>query len=349
MSRFFQILGYLALLLLCLDAAKLEKFRKSKENAVKVMGDNSDDESKSVETPIDFKEIAINMTKNVGMEIKVMMEEWKDQMGDWQKSMVDIKDNEREGKEEKGKNSNGKLKEFLELINLSEGIMQDNTRTWICNTLWELRAPDALIVLGDKKELEVMERITNLINGTGPGGNRPGGNGPEGYGRGSRGPGGRGPGGNGTGGNGSERNGPGGNGPGGNGPGGKGPGGKGPGGNGPGGNGPGANGPEGNGPGGNGSERNGPGGNGPGGNGPGGKGPGGNGPGGNGPEGDGRGSRGPGGRGPGGNGPENASDRFRRNVDYPQPHKMKERLGSEYSNIIHERFFYNFMIQYCGF
>ena len=394
MSRFVQILGYLALLLLCLDAAKLEKFRKSKENAVKVMGDNSDDESKSVETPIDFKEIAINITKNVGMEIKVMMEEWKDQMGDWQKSMVDIKDNEKEGKEEKGKNSNGKLKEFLELINLSEGIMQNNTRTWICNTLRELRAPDALIVLGDKKELEVMERVINLINGIGPGGNGPGvdrserkgpggdgperngpggnapagkgpggngpggngpegngpggngpeGNGPGGNGPGGKGPGGKGPGGNGPEGNGSERNGPGGNGPGGNGPGGKGPGGKGPGGNGPGGNGPGANGPEGNGPGGNGSERNGPGGNGPGGNGPGGKGPGGNGPGGNGPRGDGRGSR-----GPGGNGPENASDRFRRNVDYPLPHKMKERLSSDYSDIIHERLFYNFMIQYCGF
>ena len=265
MPRFVHILGYLALLLLCLDAGKLDKLRKSKERAVKVMGDNSDDESKSVEKPIDFKEIAINITKNVGMEMKLMMKAWKDQMGDWKRSMVDIKDNEKEGKEgkeEKGKSSNGKLKEFLELINLSEGIMPDNTRTWICNTLWELRAPDALVVLGNKKELEVMERLTNLINRTNEG------IGPEDSGLGDGGPGDEG----------LE-------------------------GNGPGDNGPGDNGPRDNGPG----------------------------------------DNGPGDNGPGGNGTENTSDRVL------SPHRIKERLGSDYTDIIHERFFYNFMVQYCGF
>ena len=325
MSRFVQMTGYLALILLCLDAGKLDKLRESKEKAVKVMGDNFDDESKSVEKPIDFKEI--------GMEMKFMMEARKYQMG---------------GKEEKGKNSKDKLKEFLELIKLSEGVMPNNTRTWICNTLRELRAPEALIVLGNKKALEVMEKVTNLINGTnkgiGPGGNGQGGKGPV-----ENGPGGNGPGVNGTekigpGVNGTERIGPGGDGPERNGPGGNGPRDNGTVGDGNGGNRPGVNGTESNGPGDDGPERhglerNGPGGDRPERNGPERNGPKGNGPGGN----------GPGGNGPGGNGPENASDRFRPNVVYPSPLKMKERLGSDYSDIIHGRFFYNFMMQYCGF
>ena len=173
MSRFVQFAGCLALLLLCSDAAKARKYPKA-------TSDNTDNGWKNgqrgekaapvtakqaVEKPIDFNKFASNITENVGKEMKFMMEEWKSKMGDWKESMVDIKDTIQEGKEEMGKNSRAELIELMELIKLSETIKPGITQFWLCGTLWESRAPEVLLKFGENKELEVMRKAINLING----------------------------------------------------------------------------------------------------------------------------------------------------------------------------------------
>ena len=172
MSRFVQFAGCLALLLLCLDAAKARKYPKVTRDNTDSGWKNGEKATsvtvvKAVEKPIDFNQFAGNITENVGKKMKVMMEEWKSKMGDWKESMVDIKDTIHEGKEEMGKNSRAELKELMELIILSESIQPQPgmTQSWMCGILYELRGPEALPKFGEKKKMEVMRKAINLING----------------------------------------------------------------------------------------------------------------------------------------------------------------------------------------